>query len=87
MAKKCPHCGKEVKYLTKHIKRNHPDKVGDQDQENQDQENQDTLRIKPPPGGGSAVNYHCVECGQDNIKKGTAECPACGAALDWETLE
>lgn len=51
MPRKCPYCGKEVKYLTKHIKRNHPDKLGEAKTEetelgNTDQEKEKTTETK-----------------------------------------
>ncbi len=36
-----------------------------------------------PPQG---TVYHCLTCGQDNLKRGTPLCPGCGRKLKWDLI-
>lgn len=88
----CPHCNKQVKNLKKHIKRMHPDQVGQGEQpgsETKVKTKGKKLELKTPlkKSLDKAIEqgYHCVDCGGP-LTKGQTPCPGCGATLDWRGL-
>lgn len=81
----CPHCNKQVKNLKKHIKRMHPDKVGQGEQPETKKGLQFEVKKPKEPAEPAASGYHCVDCGGP-LEKGQAVCSNCGARLDWSAI-
>ena len=88
MPRKCPHCGKEVKYLTKHIKRNHPDKVGEAKKEETEVENNDKDKETNAETGDNQENPKGETLdikAPEDATSGDFHCIECGASIQKGT--
>tara|TARA_Y100000310_G_scaffold310316_1_gene355396 strand:+ start:2041 stop:2340 length:300 start_codon:yes stop_codon:yes gene_type:complete len=91
----CPLCGKEVKSLTGHLKRQHLESTAnmpgvhrpEHTAELKDADTAEvykTLEVTAPPT--AAAIYHCIGCG-GSLTPNQTPCPACGEDMAWGTDE
>lgn len=87
----CPICKKILarkSSLAAHIAKYHPEAKNEATGETEAPEDKDAnaseLELEIP--NADVQTFHCVDCGQTGIAKGTENCPNCGERLDWGRL-